>query len=365
MRRGAKLYLPKADWPKVDQALLHAACKLGTDPFDDCGPAAHLAQRTQSQLEYAYGKYLLFVSDRHPDLLKRPPAERINRNTIADYIKWQPTSCGGVTLANYIYHLWMILRYICPDENWSWLLTISKRISAQAKRKPEKHHLVTSETLYKLGVDLMDRVVTRVDGTNDISITDALQYRNGFIIAFLAILPVRRRTLTALRIGKHLVQSGNQWSLDIPAEDIKTKRALEYGIPAMLSAWIDLYVNKFRPRIPGAGTHDFLWASNRGRPMRDGIIYVTVRQCTRKALGFPVNLHRFRNAAATLWSSRDPANVRGVKDLLGHASFATTEKHYIMAQSRLAGRSLARAIEPWTSRSHRKRLPPGRDKLAT
>lgn len=53
---------------------------------------------------------------------------------------------------------------------------------------------------------------------------------------------------------------------------------------------------------------------------------------------------RFRIAAATLWSIRDPANVRGVKDLLGHSSFATTEKHYIMSQSRLAGRALARAI---------------------
>jgi hypothetical protein len=39
-------------------------------------------------------------------------------------------------------------------------------------------------------------------------------------------------------------------------------------------------------------------------------------------------------AAATLWSNRDPANVRGVKDLLGNASFGTTEKYYIMAQSR-------------------------------
>jgi len=69
-----------------------------------------------------------------------------------------------------------------------------------------------------------------------------------------------------------------------------------------------------------------------------------VRRRTRKALGFAVNLHRFRRAAATLWSRQDPANVRGAKDLLGHASFATTEKHYIMAQSRIAGRALARAI---------------------
>ena len=90
--------------------------------------------------------------------------------------------------------------------------------------------------------------------------------------------------------------------------------------------------------------HDYLWASSRGRPMSDRIIYSTVRRRTRKVLGFPVNLHRFRAAAATLWSTRDPANVRGVRDLLGHASFATTEKHYIMAQSRLAGSALARAI---------------------
>ena len=55
------------------------------------------------------------------------------------------------------------------------------------------------------------------------------------------------------------------------------------------------------------------------------LIWITKR--THKALGFPVNLHRFRRAAATLWSNRDPANVRGAKDLLGHASFDTTEKY--------------------------------------
>jgi integrase len=70
------------------------------------------------------------------------------------------------------------------------------------------------------------------------------------------------------------------------------------------------------------------------------MIYKSVRRRTQKALGFPVNLHRFRHAAATFWSVRDPVNVRGVKDLLGHA-FATAEQHYIMAQSRMAGRALA------------------------
>jgi integrase len=164
------------------------------------------------------------------------------------------------------------------------------------------------------------------------------------MIALLALIPLRRRTLTALRIGKQLVQSGDRWALDIPAKDVKTKRPLDYLISAKLSDRIDLYLNQFRCRILGAGAHDFLWASNIGRPLDDTTIYVTVRKRTREALGFPVNPHRFRRAAATLWSSRDPANVRGAKDLLGHASFGTTEKYYIMAQSRIAGRALARVI---------------------
>ena len=69
--------------------------------------------------------------------------------------------------------------------------------------------------------------------------------------------------------------------------------------------------------------------------------------CKRtETAGYRVNLHRFRHAAGTLWSIEDPENIRGLKDLLGHASFdKTTEAHYIISQSRIAGRALAKAIE--------------------
>jgi integrase/recombinase XerD len=341
--RRVKLYLSYAAWPKEDQTRWKVAFKVETELFDDSGPAAHLAERTRLQLQYTYGKFLCFLSARHPDLLARAPAERVNRTTIEGFVKWQPESCGGITIGIYLYHLWLTLRYICPSEEWSWLLSISKRIAAQARPKPEKHHLVTSETLYALGIELMDGVIT--SGKPASRRTTQTAYRDGLIIALLALIPLRRRTLAALRIGKHLVQSGDLWALDIPAEDVKTKRPLEYPISAELSERIDLYLNQFRSRIRGARTHDCLWASNRGRPMDDGAIHNMVRRRTLEALGFPVNLHRFRRAAATLWSTRDPANVRGAKDLLGHASFGTTEKYYIMAQSRLAGRALARAID--------------------
>ena len=80
-------------------------------------------------------------------------------------------------------------------------------------------------------------------------------------------------------------------------------------------------------------------------PMSAVAICAAVRRRTKKAFGFTVSLLRFRHAAATFWSIHDPANVRGVKDLLGHASFGMTEKYYVMAQARLAGRALAQAVD--------------------
>jgi integrase len=336
-------YLPYAEWPKTDKALWKQTFEPNMDPFEDGGPGAHLSERTVQQLQYVYGKFLYFISVQHDGLLKRAPARRLNAKIIAEYVKWQPETCGGVTLSLYLFHLWLALRHLCPRDDWQWLSAISARIKAQAKPKPEKHHLVTSEILYKLGIRLMDTALLCGKAATTWRVQTG--FRDGLIIALLASIPLRRRTLSTLRIGKQLIKSRERWFLDIPAEDVKSKRPLEYTIAPDLSRRIDVYVNQIRPHAAGAITHDYLWASSRGRPMNGHVIHNAVRRRTHKALGIPINLHRFRHAAATFWSIRDPANVRGAKDLLGHTSFEPTEKHYIKAQSRVAGRTLARVID--------------------
>jgi hypothetical protein len=66
-----------------------------------------------------------------------------------------------------------------------------------------------------------------------------------------ALIPLRSRTVVAMRIGIHLVKTGDLWGLDIPAVDTKNRRPLDYPIPTELSARIDLYLEQFRSRIPG------------------------------------------------------------------------------------------------------------------
>ena len=144
---------------------------------------------------------------------------------------------------------------------------------------------MTSERLYALGIELMDRAVASAANAGDeVSKADAFDYRDGLLIALLALIPLRRRTVAALRIGQQLVKSGDLWALDIPAQDIKTQRPLDYPISPDLSRRIDLYLGKFRCRIPGAEEHDGLWPSNKGRPMDAGTIYDMVRRRNRCGL---------------------------------------------------------------------------------
>ena len=146
------------DWPEEDRVGWNAAFKAG-DLFDDCGPGAHLADQTRQILSYQYGRLLKFLAAQHPDLLALPPAERLDPKIIAQYVACLRQSCRETSVAIYLQNLRHTLRLICPTSDWSWLLAIAKRIAAQATPRPARHHLVTSDRLYKLGIDLMDKPV--------------------------------------------------------------------------------------------------------------------------------------------------------------------------------------------------------------
>jgi integrase/recombinase XerD len=343
MPRGFKLMVPFANWPADDRSRFQDAVRE-RDRFDEGPPGARLSPSTRRNRQQGYGRFLRFLTDTHPDLLALPPEARINRELVVQYVWWRRGHCSEISVAADLFNLHGMLQLFCPSSDWKWLLGIAKRIAAAAPRQSPKHHLVTSEQLYALGIELMEGAAAdaAAEGLNE---AHARQYRDGLLIALLALTILRRRSVAAVRVGRELVKVGDLWHLAIAASDTKNRRPLDFVLLEELSGHIDRYLGRFRDHIPGAHRHDGLWPSKEGRPMCADVIYKTIRKRTKKAFGFPIKMHRFRHAAMALWSIRDPENLCGVKDLFGHASFAMTEQYRPMAQSRLAGRVLARAID--------------------
>ena len=312
-----------------------------------------MSAATRIGLRAAHARFLGFLAAEDPDRLRLSLEARIDRDSVKAFVEHLRQSCRDTTVASTLHKLRLFLGLICPDRDWSWLKTIAKRIDAQATPRSDSYRRVTSAMLFALGLQLIAEAESAARVAARITKEHALTYRDGLIVALLAAVPLRKRTLAALTINRHLVKVGRGWLLDIPAADTKTQRALEFPIPDTLSEPIAVYLTTFRPKITGASKHQGLWPSAKGRPMVGGAIYDAVRRRTFERLGVPVNLHHFRAAAGNFWSISDPANVRGAKDLLGHTDFKTTERHYLGARSRMAGRALAQVL-----RSPRQKLTP-------
>ena len=62
-------------------------------------------------------------------------------------------------------------------------------------------------------------------------------------------------------------------------------------------------------------------------------INLRIGEHTQRAFGRPVNMHLFRDCAATSIAIRDPEHIRTAAAVLGHRQFATTEKYYNLARS--------------------------------
>jgi site-specific recombinase XerD len=178
----------------------------------------------------------------------------------------------------------------------------------------------------------------------------AVFFRDGLIIALLALCPMRRRNLAGLTLGQDLMCSGGNWTIVLPPTATKTHVTLEYGWPELLNDYLKTYLTKYRPILLArkgrwrAPVQDHLWVSWDGSPFTEMGIYDRIIQRTRTAFGRSINPHLFRDAAATTVAIHDPVHVRASAPLLGHRTFATTERYYMQAQTLEAHREFTRTL---------------------
>jgi integrase len=331
-------HLPLAQWPEADRAAFEAAYAPG-GIFDDArGPGSHLAEGTRRMTRTVYRRWLSFLRERHPGDLLLAPLERITPVRVRTFIEHLSQEVKPTTLAIACDNLLYAARLFGPHRDWSWLKVLKVRLHAQARPEDRFLHLVPAWQTLDLGIRLMNTAVRRKDTQH---MAREILFRDGLLIAVLSCWPIRRRSISALTVSRHLEFIDGGLYLILHAEDTKSKRSESCRMPDELVPYVQRYLNEVRPRLLRGRSHDALWASYRGRPLVAGRIYDMVRRETSKAFGKPMSLHDFRRAGATFLATIAPDQVGLIPALLQHASPEVSERHYNLARSVEASRRFA------------------------
>lgn len=166
----------------------------------------------------------------------------------------------------------------------------------------------------------------------------ATGYRDGLIIAFLALVAFRRANFVQLKLGTEIKKSDGCWILDLSGTSTKTHAPISCDWPDELVEPLEIYLSTHRPVLASrcyrwltrAGDH--LWVAQTGSALTEMAFYDIVRKRSKAAFGTAIYPQAFRHAAATTLAIHDPEHARVAAPVLSHRSFSTTEKYYNQAK---------------------------------
>jgi integrase len=332
---------PLAEWPAIDQAAWQAALQPA-GLFNDGGVAAGWKPQGQTMVINGYGRWLTWLirtGQLNPD---EPPSTRVTRERVAAYAEALAASGNAaMTVQSRIHQLARAMRALAPEGGWSWISRAADRLRAEAVPVREKRsRMQSSDALADLGIHLMG-IAARTD--DHFAIPRAALYRDGLMIATLALRPFRARNFASITLGEHLILQHDQWRFDF--QDTKTSR-IEAPFPEDLVPYLETYLEVHRPilltgkPIPGVirAPTQALWIAKGGKQMGAAAISYEIKKHTGDAFGKDLNPHLFRDCETTTVAIEAPENIHDVPTLLGHASMRTSEKHYNQAQTLQAGR---------------------------
>jgi integrase/recombinase XerD len=263
-----RLHLPYPQWPAADRILWQRAIGSDDDPFADA-PGARLSKASLHNYFFAWRRWLGFLAIHEPTALELAPAERFTIERVRAFAKHLAETNTPISVAGTVAAVYHAARVMMPQLDWTWLKTVKARLYRAAPASPPIGPVITSVQLRELGEQLMDE--SKPSPNTPISKKDAAQYRDGLMIVLLASIPIRRKNVAALEIGRHLVREGDSWSIIIPREEMKTRTPVEYTVPEFLHPYLATYLDIIRPqmvRVPITQTTSSRRRPPRLRPMR-------------------------------------------------------------------------------------------------
>jgi integrase/recombinase XerD len=340
-----------AEWPATDRAAWRVALQEGGF-LEAAGPASRWSPDTRRRVERGYGAFLTWLTREQRLDPGGDPASRITRENVEAFTKAQLALNAARSVITRLDALALFVRAIGLEGDYTYLAHLQRQLRFQVSDgRGKAQRLRHAADLLELGLELM-RSALEARGR----VRKAIRYRDGLLIAFLSMRPLRMRNLLALTLDRHVVRIADRWWIMIDASETKNRRRIEFSVPPVLQPFLATYLDELRPvlarRAPRVTSDSGrLWLAFNGRPLTEEGLRAAIVARTSAAFGRPITPHLFRDAVATTIALEDPEHVRVAAQILGHASFATTERFYRMSRMVEAARSYDEIVDQLRSQA--------------
>ena len=298
---------PYEAWPSADRDIFDDLFRLG-DPLTGRGPLSHYRQPSVANLRIGYGRWIGWLTAVNPDALHETAVARATgarvRNWIAGHANLSPE-----TRLSMLDRAMRVLQTHQKDADWSE----HRRLAALLRRECRDYvsdrkigRVVSSSLLLRAGLSYAEG--KQVSDSRSTKLMRAQAYRDGIMVAFLALLPLRRRCFLALELGRSGVVHGSGVTIMLWSGMTKNGCSFDCPLPAIISDPLRDYIARVWPWFLERGAQDSrsLWVGDRGRPYHAVHFSQRITRITEKLVGVRVSPHLFRDCAATTLALESP-----------------------------------------------------------
>jgi integrase/recombinase XerD len=238
----ARVCLPVDRWPEPDRRRWLKACAAGDLLDDEVGARSGHAPISNAKAAKGYGRWLTHLSLTERKALDETPAGRITPKRVHAYVgSLIEIGNSSHTILARLQELGEVTKVMDPNRDWSFINKLASKVRARHRPARDKANLRLSNELVDLGFKL-------IQAAEDLAGLDAaISHRDGLLISFLALIPLRRRNLADLVLERTLVREGATWIVAFGEDDTKTHAPFEIGLPDILRAPLETYLVEHRP----------------------------------------------------------------------------------------------------------------------
>lgn len=348
MTREHPKCLKIVDWP-IDDRERWAAATGGKRSLRAKTQVAEWVDATRNNSARAWGTYLVFLAAKGYLDAAQAMKQRINPEWIHAFGEDQATTKSLSTTAIRINAILNFLRATAPNADIEWLRILNRQFQQdcrdQGSNNPEPPR---PSELLGVGVDLMEDT----DGRLQIAaLTAAKNYRDGLLIALMALRSVRRRPWSEMDLGTNLFAADDEYTLRLLKANSKTGDQYRAPIPKRIVPYLRKYLTVCRPILVEAyrlrsnlATNAVFVSPKTGR-MSGTVIHRQVTRWTKHYLGRAVSPQEFRRATATEASRIDPLLAYTAAAINGHKGLRVGQQYYDMASNRAGLRQYGEILD--------------------